>query len=63
MDINIIKPQYKIIELMGVLALQGYYKDKIAIYNLKTIIKNKDYNKEIKKRYLWLKKNHPELII
>jgi hypothetical protein len=57
------KPKYKVIDLMGLISLQGQYSDMIAIHNLKTIIENKDSNKEMKQRYLWLKKNHPELII
>lgn len=57
------KPQYRIIDLMGLISLQGQYSDKIAIHNIKTIIENKNSNKEMKKRYNWLKKNHPELII
>jgi hypothetical protein len=54
---------YKLIDIMGLISLQGDYADKIAIHNVKTIIKDKDINKEMKKRYEWLKKNHPELII
>ena len=56
-------PNYKLIDMMGLISLQGDYGDKIAIHNLKTIIENKDSNKEMKQRYLWLQKNHPELII
>lgn len=57
------KPDYRLVDLMGLISLQGDYADKIAIHNIKTIIKEKDSNKEMKKRYDWLKKNHPELII
>lgn len=57
------KQDYRLINLMGLISLQGYYADKIAIHNVKTIIENKDSNKEMKQRYEWLKKNHPELII
>jgi Skp family chaperone for outer membrane proteins len=56
-------PNYKIIDMMGLISLQGDYSDRIAIHNVKTIIENKDSNKEMKRRYEWLKKNHPELII
>lgn len=57
------KSDYRLIDLMGLISVQGDYADKIAIHNVKTIIENKDSNKEMKQRYLWLKKNHPELII
>lgn len=57
------KSKYRLIDLMGLISVQGDYADKIAIHNIKTIIENKDSNKEMKQRYLWLKKNHPELII
>jgi Skp family chaperone for outer membrane proteins len=56
-------PNYKLIDMMGLISLQGDYSDRIAIHNVKTIIENKDSNKEMKRRYEWLKKNHPELII
>lgn len=42
-------PNYKLIDMMGLISLQGNYADKIAIYNIKTIIKDKDNNKEMKK--------------
>lgn len=57
------KQQYKIIDIMGLISLQGDYADKIAIHNIRKIIEDKDSNKEMKRRYEWLQKNHPELII
>ena len=57
------KPEYKIIEIMGMPSLQGDYGDKTSIHNIKKIIEKKDLNKESKDKFNWLKKNHPELII
>lgn len=57
------KPQYKIIELMGMPALQGDYGNKSRIHNIKTIIEKRNENKVLKDKFNWLKKNHPELIV
>ena len=46
-------PKYKIIELMGIPALQGDYGDKTRIHNIKTIIEKRNENKVLKDKFNW----------